>query len=110
MEFGSIGFGQRMMRICRRVAPCRRGRTRQPPPKRERPAGPKLIPGRGLGSYDELPRRPSVGGQTLKLLFRVTAGRTIVGLRVGDVVVGTCNVLVGEQQRARGGSRTLSGN
>ena len=48
MAFGPIGFARRIMRLCRRVAPFRRRRERRRPPQDEQPAGPKLIPGRGL--------------------------------------------------------------
>ncbi len=55
----------------------------------------RLDPGRGV-PMDDLPRLPTAGGQQLRLIFRVTAGVTIVGFKLGDVTVGTCSVAVPE--------------
>ncbi|HWB19222.1 MAG TPA: hypothetical protein VG711_02895, partial [Phycisphaerales bacterium] len=53
-----------------------------------------LRPGTYIRTYDDLPTPPSAGNQTLNLVFRVTEGVTIVALKVGDKVAGTCNVEV----------------
>jgi hypothetical protein len=45
-------------------------------------------------SIDLLPVLPTAGGETLKLLFNVTEGVSIVGLKVGDVTVGTSALYV----------------
>jgi hypothetical protein len=54
----------------------------------------RIDPSRGIRSMEDLPRLPTAGGQELRLLFRVTGGVTLVGLRLGDVTVGSCDVLV----------------
>ncbi|MHC4414496.1 MAG: CvpA family protein [Planctomycetota bacterium] len=54
----------------------------------------KLEPSRGIRSITDLPHLPTAGDQKLRLLFRVTDGVTIVGFRLGDVTVGTCNLAV----------------
>ncbi|MCI0629235.1 MAG: CvpA family protein [Phycisphaerales bacterium] len=41
----------------------------------------------------DFPALPTSGGQTLKLVFSVTEGSTITGLKCGDVTVGTCSLL-----------------
>jgi hypothetical protein len=41
----------------------------------------------------KLPQPPSSGGTKLTLLFNVTAGSTIAGLKYGDLTVGLCNVV-----------------
>jgi hypothetical protein len=41
-----------------------------------------------------LPVLPTAGGETLKLLFNVTEGKTIIGFKVGDVTVGTSALYV----------------
>ena len=63
----------------------------------ERPDGVriKLDPRRGIDVAKDLPHLPTTGNQKLTLLFRVSEGVTIVSFRLGDVVVGTCNVTVG---------------
>ena len=64
----------------------------------------KLDPGRGVGSIGDLPKLPSSGKQTLKLVFRVTEGITLVAFKVGDLTVGTCNVTVDATAGRRGGN------
>ena len=58
-----------------------------------------LDPGRGIASADDLPHLPTTGEQELRLVFRVTDNITIVGFRLGDVAVGTCNLIVTEKRR-----------
>lgn len=53
-----------------------------------------LDPGHGIGSMADLPALPSSGAETLRLIFRVTEGVTIVGLKLGDETVGTCSFAV----------------
>lgn len=60
-----------------------------------------LDPARGIGSADDLPHLPTTGDQELRLVFRVTDSVTIVGFRLGDVPVGTCNLIVTERRRRR---------
>ncbi len=77
-----------------------------------------LDPSKGIRSMDELPVLPSSGSEKLRLVFRVTEGVTIVGFKLGEVTVGTCNVAVVGKARAKapkpsgdkaGDSRGLSG-
>ncbi|MCZ6444700.1 MAG: hypothetical protein O6758_00795, partial [Planctomycetota bacterium] len=60
-----------------------------------------LDPTRGIASADDLPHLPTTGDQELRLVFRVTDNVTIVGFRLGDVNVGTCNLIVTERKRRR---------
>lgn len=60
-----------------------------------------LDPTRGIASADDLPHLPTTGDQELRLVFRVTDNVTIVGFRLGDVPVGTCNLIVTERKRRR---------
>lgn len=52
----------------------------------------RLEPSRFIRTAEELPVLPTSGTDTMKLIFRVTRGATVVGFRYGDVTVGTCNV------------------
>lgn len=54
----------------------------------------RLEPTRFLRTAGDLPILPTAGQDTLKLIFRVTEGTTIVGFRYGDITVGTCNLSV----------------
>jgi hypothetical protein len=54
----------------------------------------KLEPSRLLAQYQDLPKLPSAGSQKLELLFHVTEGSTIVGLRYGDTAIGGCSLVV----------------
>lgn len=54
----------------------------------------KLEPQHYMRTLDSFPVLPTAGGENLKLLFTVTGGVTITGLKVGDVTVGTCAVTV----------------
>ncbi|UCD75098.1 MAG: CvpA family protein [Phycisphaerales bacterium] len=54
----------------------------------------KLSPGSYLRTIDEIPSIPRAGGQTLKLVFRVTEGMTIVSFTWGEQIVGHCNLPV----------------
>ncbi|HVP72408.1 MAG TPA: hypothetical protein VMS30_01630 [Phycisphaerales bacterium] len=61
-----------------------------------------------LSKMSILPQLPTSDTHKLKLLFAVTNGSTLAGLKLGDAVVGTCNVLVDDpevlkQQRPQGG-------
>ena len=47
-----------------------------------------------LPTMREIPPLPTAGGQPLRLLFCVTEGATIAGLKLGEVTVGTCNIQV----------------
>lgn len=49
-----------------------------------------------MDTMDKIPALPTAGGQPLKLLFAVTLNSTIVGFKLGDVTVGTCNLEVTE--------------
>jgi len=53
----------------------------------------RLDPGDGI-SVGALPHVPTSGHQKLRLLFRVTEGVTLAAFKVGDVLVGSCNVAV----------------
>lgn len=59
-----------------------------------------LDPGRGIQSIEDLPHLPTAGAQELRLVFRVTEGATIVGFRLGDVTIGTCNLTAYGKGRA----------
>ncbi len=54
----------------------------------------KLAPTRRVRTIDDLPTPPTSGSQQLDLLFYVTEGVTIIGLRFGDIDVGTCSLAV----------------
>lgn len=54
---------------------------------------------RYLSTMRDLPSLPTAGGQTLRLLFSVTEGATVAGLKVGDITVGICNLVVADQRR-----------
>lgn len=63
-----------------------------------------------------VPALPASGGQTLKLLFEVTDGANIVGLKFGDTTIGTCALLVKDPKAnanatapARGGAMGAPG-
>lgn len=47
-----------------------------------------------FATIEQIPPLPTAGGQPLKLLFNVTEGAVIVGLKVGEITVGTCNLVV----------------
>ncbi|HRP63159.1 MAG TPA: hypothetical protein PK400_07700 [Phycisphaerales bacterium] len=47
-----------------------------------------------LPTLNDLPMLPSASNDRLRLLFNVTVNATIVGLKVGDETIGTCNVTV----------------
>lgn len=63
----------------------------------------------------EMPALPSSDTHKLKLIFAITNGSTIAGMKVGDAVVGTCAVLVDDpdklkaQQNQGGGGETVGG-
>ncbi len=67
----------------------------------ENPEGVRIFldPTRGIASADDLPHLPTTGEQELRLVFRVTDDVTIVAFRLGDVTVGTCNLIVTERRR-----------
>ncbi|MCH8152674.1 MAG: CvpA family protein [Planctomycetes bacterium] len=67
----------------------------------ENPEGVRIFldPARGIASADDLPHLPTTGEQELRLVFRVTDDVTIVAFRLGDVTVGTCNLIVTERRR-----------
>jgi len=50
---------------------------------------------------DDIPQIPGAGNEELRLIFYVTVGETLAGLKVGDVTVGTCSVYV-EKEEVRG--------
>jgi len=56
-----------------------------------------LDPQKRIQSIDKLPIPPTTGNQKLELLFHVTEGATVVGLRYGDIDIGSCNLLVPKQ-------------
>jgi hypothetical protein len=49
---------------------------------------------RYLPTMRDLPSLPTAGGQPLRLLFCVTEGATVAGLKLGEVTIGTCSLLV----------------
>ncbi len=53
-----------------------------------------LAPGTYVRTLDQLPILPTAGTQELMLYFRVTEGATLVGFKVGDKTLGTCNLMV----------------
>ncbi len=53
----------------------------------------RLNPVGGINSVSELPSLPSSGGEKIRLLFRVTEGATIVGVRLGEVPIASCNLV-----------------
>ena len=53
----------------------------------------RLDPARGI-TVGDVPPLPTAGNQKLRLLFRVTEDSTIVGFRLGDVAVASCNLRV----------------
>ena len=53
-----------------------------------------LDPGGRFPTVDDLPALPSSGSQELTLLFYVTEGATVTGLKVGEQTIGTCLVPV----------------
>lgn len=74
--------------------------------------------GEAISKMNRLPQLPTAGTHRLKLLFQVTNGSTIVGMKVGDAVVGTCNVLIDDpdvkkarenEGQPRGGAETVGG-
>ena len=54
----------------------------------------KLEPRTFLKTIDQVPAIPRSGGQTLRLVFRITQGVTIVSFEWGNQTVGTCNLPV----------------
>ncbi len=58
----------------------------------------RLNPVGGINAVSELPSLPSSGGEKIRLLFRVTEGVTIVGVRLGDVPVASCNLVAVSQK------------
>ena len=60
-----------------------------------------LDPGRGIQSMADLPHLPTAGTHKLWLVFRVTEGANIVGFRLGDVTIGTCNLMAFGKAKAR---------
>ena len=53
-----------------------------------------LDPAGRFPTVDDLPALPSSGSQELTLLFYVTEGATVTGLKVGEQTIGTCLVPV----------------
>lgn len=51
-----------------------------------------------IASIGQLPALPSSGSHTLKLVFKVPEGATIVAVRVGDTIVAKTNVVAVESQ------------
>jgi len=51
-----------------------------------------------IASIGQLPALPSSGAHTLKLVFKVPEGSTIVAVRVGDTVVAKTNVMAVDSQ------------
>jgi hypothetical protein len=51
----------------------------------------KLDPANGI-SLGQLPHVPTAGGEKLRLVFQVTEGTQLVGFRLGDVPVVSCNL------------------
>ena len=51
-----------------------------------------------IASIGQLPALPSSGSHTLKLVFKVPEGCTIVAVKVGDTVVAKTNVMAVESQ------------
>lgn len=53
-----------------------------------------LAPGRFIRTLDQLPYLPTSGAEDLDLYFRVTLNATIVGFKIGDRTLGTCQLQV----------------
>lgn len=54
----------------------------------------KLVPSQLIHSLADLPVIPTSGNHNVKLLFYVTEGVTVTGLRIGNIGVGTASVLI----------------
>lgn len=54
----------------------------------------KLDTVRFMSKFSDLPSLPSAGTHTLKLLFQVTENAVVEGLKMGEVTVGTCTLVV----------------
>ncbi|MHC4218742.1 MAG: hypothetical protein ACYSU7_09840 [Planctomycetota bacterium] len=53
----------------------------------------ELDPSNGI-NMGRLPHVPTAGSQRLRLVFQVTQGANLIGFRVGDQTVGSCNLIV----------------
>jgi hypothetical protein len=53
----------------------------------------ELDPSNGI-NIGRLPHVPTAGSQRLRLVFQVTQGANLIGFRVGDQTVGSCNLIV----------------
>ena len=53
----------------------------------------RLDPANGI-NVGALPHVPTSGNHRLRLVFQVTEGVTVVGFKVGDVPVASCNITV----------------
>ncbi|MBT8485804.1 MAG: CvpA family protein [Phycisphaerales bacterium] len=58
----------------------------------------KLEPTRRLRTLDEIPLLPTSGSHDMELLFYVTQGVTVTGLRYGDIDVGHCDLVVPKEE------------
>ena len=54
----------------------------------------RLDPTNGIQSVSELPHLPTSGNQKVRLIFKVTEGVTIVGVRLGSTPIASCNLTV----------------
>jgi len=60
-----------------------------------------------LRRFQDLPALPTADTHRLKLLFVVTEGRTIAGLKMGKATVGSCSVTVQDPNASSGGGGGL---
>lgn len=53
----------------------------------------RLDPTLGIAAVSELPHLPTAGTQKLRLIFRVTEGVKIVGVRLGNIPIASCDLV-----------------
>lgn len=53
-----------------------------------------MLPRKRIRTIADLPQLSQTGGRTLRVIFRVTEGVQLVGLRLGDIDVASCNLTV----------------